>query len=821
MGSTKRHKSDKSRELKKKRPRSRSRSYSPEREKTERHKHHKKHKKKDRKDYDSDVEIIGAPPPPKISRTSHLATPPPPEISFLSKEDKYYNSRDEKYSLLSKEEKHSYTKDERHHSHNKEDRYAQGKEDKHYSQSKEEKQHTHSRDDRLGRSRKSPSPIGDHSGQSQLSLSIEETNKLRAKLGLKPLEVDTGPTGDSDLIKDDLGEFHHKPAINVAQKEKTQKIKEKIDTMKQKRQIESSLKAIRTLGDSDSDEDAMAWIKKSRKIEEEKKKAAERAKLLDQMDEEFGIDNLVREEVSHERRNAYTDRDLRGLRVEHNLDNFQEGNQVILTLKDDEVLAENEDVLVNVNMIDDERYKKNILIRSKKPGYDPYDESNFDENGLPINKILEKYDEEIDGEKRESFAIGLVDAKKLKQQKAALVKDRLANKRLESLELPEPKLASEYYNPEEMVKFKKTKKKVRKIRGKKLKADDLILDRNDYLRDLGCRRRRREQTDDTDNLDHDDLEAPKEDLSGLKIEEEDRDLEIEMRKVRQTKRPIPELKPEKIAMTIKQEVNTEDFNSHGNIVLNSTAEFCRTLGDIPTYGQAGNRDENVQEFMDFEMDEVKQEELDDDEMNGRGAWNAVEIDNSSLEPVALEAAILDAEPSLDQGVGGALKLAMSKGYLEKEDAGRPSASRFAHLQAQKYSIEDKSYGDDDKFGRRDRFSGPTSEFREKEGFRPNVKLEYIDDDGHLLNAKEAFRYLSHKFHGKGPGKNKVEKRMKKSEQECLMKRMSSTDTPLGTLTLLQAKQKETQSPFIVLSGSKQMQTCVSYLEIRFVDSIVL
>jgi hypothetical protein len=28
-----------------------------------------------------------------------------------------------------------------------------------------------------------------------------------------------------------------------------------------------------------------------------------------------------------------------------------------------------------------------------------------------------------------------------------------------------------------------------------------------------------------------------------------------------------------------------------------------------------------------------------------------------------------------------------------------------------------------------------------------------------------FRYLSHKFHGKGPGKNKVEKRMKKNEQE--------------------------------------------------------
>lgn len=48
--------------------------------------------------------------------------------------------------------------------------------------------------------------------------------------------------------------------------------------------------------------------------------------------------------------------------------------------------------------------------------------------------------------------------------------------------------------------------------------------------------------------------------------------------------------------------------------------------------------------------------------------------------------------------------------------------------------------------------------------------------------------------------------MKKNEQEGLMKQMSLTDTPLGTLSLLQHKQKETQAPFVVLSGSKQTAT---------------
>ncbi|XP_017788092.1 PREDICTED: U4/U6.U5 tri-snRNP-associated protein 1 [Habropoda laboriosa] len=735
MGSNKRHKTEKSRDAKKKRHRSRSRSYTPEREKSEKHRHHKKHRRKERKDYDSDVEIVNAPPPPKISKSSHPSTPPPPEIS----------------------------------------------------------------------KQRSPSP--NKGGGTQTSLSIEETNKLRAKLGLKPLEVDSAPKDDPNKIKDDLGEFYHKPAPDVNEKLRSQKLKEKIGTQKQKRLIEQNLAKIKSLGDCESDDDTKSWIDRNRRLEEEKKKAEERAKMLDQLDEEFGIGNLVKEEIHAARNTAYTEKNLKGLKVEHNFEKFQEGKTVVLTLKDQEVLHEGEDVLVNVNITDEERYQRNILNKTKKPGYDAYDDDNFDEFGFPKKTVLEKYDEEIEGQKKDNFVLG-VNMKDVKQNKLDYVKQRLANKRLESLQLTEPKLASEYYNDDELTKFKKPKKKVRKIR-KKLKAEDLIPEDNDYLRDLGSRRSKRtEDVKDNDALDVDDLGAPAEDLSGIKLDEDDKEMELQLAwKKAQRLKESQASSIEKVAESIKQEPAGSEENQSGNIVLNATAEFCRTLGDIPTYGLAGNREENGQELMDFELDGVKEEPpINEEEDDGRGAWNTVQLDESTSEPVAMEAAILDAEPSLGQGVGGALKLAMSKGYLQKEDSSRPSASRFAHLQAQNYSIEDKTYGDDDKFGRRDRFNGPTSEFKEKDGFKPNVKLEYIDDDGHVLSAKEAFRYLSHKFHGKGPGKNKVEKRMKKAEQEVLMKRMSSTDTPLGTLNLLQAKQKETQSPYIVLSGSKQMQT---------------
>lgn len=239
-----------------------------------------------------------------------------------------------------------------------------------------------------------------------------------------------------------------------------------------------------------------------------------------------------------------------------------------------------------------------------------------------------------------------------------------------------------------------------------------------------------------------------------------------------------------------------------HIVLNATAEFCRTLGDIPTYGMSGNRDHDV-DMMD---DMISEDEMETDEQHaaaaGRaaaaaacadeerstGTWNSVNTDAVAATPDEPAAggshgggdgrqrggdqAILDEEPDVGSGMGAALKLALSKGYLEKEDQNRPSNTRMAHLQAKNYSIDDKAHGDDDKFQRRDRFQhGPISDFKERDNYRPNVKLEYIDDSGRLLNEKEAFRYLSHKFHGKGPGKNKIEKRLKKNEQDGVMQTM--------------------------------------------------
>lgn len=628
------------------------------------------------------------------------------------------------------------------------------------------------------------------------SLSIEESNKIRAKLGLKPLQMENKETTKSrddglEVIAGDEGEFVHKPALSLTEKNKSDKIKARIAEKKEKRIIENKILNVKKLADSDSEEDAVSWVNKTKTIQEEMEKAKKKAQELEEMDNVFGVGDLIEESTKSEMRHFYSSKHLKGLEVQHSMDEFVEGKEVILTLQDKDVLAEDADVLVNVNMVDDEAYKQNIDRRKQRPNYSGYDELEDMDVDKP-SVVLGKYDEEIDGLKKKSFKLG-VDEYKIKRE---TIKEKLKkNLNQDTLNSSQLKLASDYYNDSEMnVKFKKVKRK--KLKVNPLKADKLE-------RSLRLATNTTKENDEFEDIDDTFNDNPINIYAKMENDEDDdMGLQLALKKARKLKQlETLEKKSDLAELLVKTESND---NMHGAIVLNSTAEFCRTLGDIPTYGRAGNREEEEDEsLMEYDKNNVKQEYSVDSDGSNEG-WKEVEMEKKLIDLKTIDSKpILEPEPDLGKGVAGALRLAISKGYLEKEENARPSASRFAHLQAKNYSIEDKTFlAEDDKLSRRDRYSGPTVEFREKDSYKPNIKLDYIDDDGHLLSEKEAFRYLSHKFHGKGPGKNKIEKRIKKVEQEALMKQMSSTDTPLGTLNMLQSKQKQTQSPYIVLSGTK-------------------
>ena len=101
--------------------------------------------------------------------------------------------------------------------------------------------------------------------------------------------------------------------------------------------------------------------------------------------------------------------------------------------------------------------------------------------------------------------------------------------------------------------------------------------------------------------------GPEEDLTGVAVEDDAmNDLQTALskaRKLKQRKKMDPEKKVLQHVREVGMEEGSDDEEPSGsklpgpNIVLNSTSEFCRTLGDIPTYGQAGNREEDEEELL--------------------------------------------------------------------------------------------------------------------------------------------------------------------------------------------------------------------------------
>lgn len=674
--------------------------------------------------------------------------------------------------------------------------------------------------------------IAPQSASGDASLSIDDTNKLRAKLGLKPLELND--------TKKELGTKEEPivaETINPIHIQQQKEIREKLAALKEKRILNQKLGKVKSLADDDWLDDTCAWVERSRKLAKEKEMAEKRAKLLEEMDEEFGVSSLVEEEFAQSKSNSYTSQDLKGLKVQHKVDSFNEGQTVILTLQDKGVLEEEEDVLVNVGLVDKEKAEKNVELKKKKPDYKPYEEEESVDDMVTFKRhsILSKYDEEIEGEKKKSFRLnagGFADGERERELQA--MREALRSQ-AQSLEMPALTIASEYYTPQEMVGFKKTKRRVKKIRKKEkvTAADELIID-DTRSSDFGSRTRGRgrrevdengeEAKEEQSSLPHDipqmsdDIRMEEMDISDDEdfappepavIDEDEAEQELQKQLEKQRKLRQKQLlkdSGEKVAEQIKVlgKVNNEsDPEKRNNIVFNATSEFCRTLGDIPTYGLSGNR-EDQEDIMDFEQKEEKDDAGDSDsEMDENVGWSTVNLDEEQKQPdfATASATILDEEPIVNSGLAAALLLCKNKGLLDTQmqKVARVRAPKGA-LPNDNYCIEDKM-GFDDKYSRREEYRGFTQDFKEKDGYKPDVKIEYVDESGRKLTPKEAFRQLSHRFHGKGSGKMKTERRMKKLEEEALLKKMSSSDTPLGTVALLQEKQKSQKTPYIVLSGS--------------------
>ncbi|KAL8144616.1 hypothetical protein AgCh_002979 [Apium graveolens] len=70
----------------------------------------------------------------------------------------------------------------------------------------------------------------------------------------------------------------------------------------------------------------------------------------------------------------------------------------------------------------------------------------------------------------------------------------------------------------------------------------------------------------------------------------------------------------------------------------------------------------------------------------------------------------------------------------------------------------------------------------------------------MVGPKEVYQQLSHKFHGKGPGKRKQEKRLRKHQKELRLEHMNA-DAPSLLMENVKEVLAHLKRPYLDLSGN--------------------
>ncbi|CAO3597665.1 unnamed protein product [Absidia cylindrospora] len=491
-------------------------------------------------------------------------------------------------------------------------------------------------------------------------------------------------------------------------------------------------------------------------------------------------------------------------------------------------------------MEDRERLLKNLDNKKKKPGYNPYDDDEFLLGQDEKPSILSHYDED---KKREGFVLGkqgnlsaasvaATRAKHQANQPQLSVADKL--KQVQSLDYDKTQGIKDYYTQDEVnLTFKKPKKlkKKKKIRQRTSAMDDADTTQVAVDGTEGQQQQQEEEAPrapyqiaaDANFVDDDDLQEA--------LSRSRRDANRQKKK--QMKRMTPEdiarsIAEERVSQTAQQQTEDDDSNTgdgnEGGLVLSETTEFLNSVGNVPIYvreqrqGPAENSptvedDDNETQMMDSKKTTVT--EVDEEEGSATPPPPA-----PPSEPVVEDEPVHD-EPLVGRGLAATLNLLTQKGLVAKATPAQLARDKLVSDQIKwqaesrkreqqlKRQIERRNNGTGERDRHREYDAERQKEREERDrlrehekrmaDYKPDVFLEYVDDQGHVLKTKEAFRYQSHKFHGKTSGKGKTEKRMQKLDEEKKLNMMSSTDTPLNLAGALLERQQRTGNAHVVLS----------------------
>ncbi|KAG1887002.1 SART-1 family-domain-containing protein [Suillus subluteus] len=636
------------------------------------------------------------------------------------------------------------------------------------------------------------------------SISLEETNKIRISLGLKPLTDDSAPADDKEKQAEDN---YAKQRERQVKERETKQIFDRIAKVRNRRELHASLKGT-TLGDPDGDtEDTLKWIKKAKK--RDKELAKKRQQELENLDRAFQGDD-------------YTEKDLVGLKVSHDFEDLGEGDARILTLKDSRILDNEEDELQNVEMAEEERTRKNNELKIKRRDYTGYDDDEFGDGKAGMKRsILAKYDEDIEGPRETDFRLGssvtstTIRGVQMKQELASVNKSLLSIDYAKNLETRD-------YLQEGDVGFKKPKtKKKRSSRRAPIDGDENIME----VDEKPVVPRPREL--DANFVDDDELQAA-------------------LARSRRAKLHKPKkLSPEEIARKVAEERNreqssqaddplqiddAEDGDTNG-LTFDDTSEFVRAI----SYNMTAVKTEPAEELVeptpakqispsrdlsvapgDEALDEieagevVKEEEYEDMMEVMAEAEEKTAAVNDDAEVGT------SGEKTFGSGMAATLSLLRQQGVLALPSADQMSRedvqlqrdrflAEYRHRQIQRETdrLQSRSGNKDQATREYENRLREQQEARAQlelfKDYKPDVEIVYYDEYGRVLTPKESWKALSHKFHGKGSGKMKTEKRLKKIAEEKKQAAMASGDTPLSMNRAFQIRQEKTGQAHFVLS----------------------
>ncbi|KAI8935046.1 hypothetical protein NX059_008710 [Plenodomus lindquistii] len=667
-------------------------------------------------------------------------------------------------------------------------------------------------------------------------LSIEEANKIRLSMGLPALPgsgtaaASSGPAFKPATEGDNSDD---EPASTIETREAAgydnwKKLQDEAEAKKKREERTAAIKKAREmaarftklegkgLADEANEEDDLAWLKTSKKRQKKIAKA-------EQMQREL-------EERERQEREAlqYTESDLAGVKVGHEIDQFDDEDQ-ILVLKDTAVDAEDDDELEAVSLKEKERLQERLDSKKRKRAYDPND---MDEAGQ--KSILAQYDEEIDGKKGKAFTLD-GQGRTVEDVQAEVAGASKPKKMAISLDiLKDDAPANDYMDVSEVKMKKPKKKKSKKAKRERIEDEDEMLTVPTE-----------EAADDMD-VDGGEV-APKPKKKSVFDESfvDDEDLQATLAAQRQKAlKKRKKMKPEDLARQVREEASappedvmesTEGLDEPG-LVIDETTEFVANLGANAEEAAAEEARRKRRKSSQISsgiksMGDVPNEDSDGDIDMAQSYAEAAEADEARTRSISRARSTditdtgLEAEKTIDQGVGATLALLKQRGLVANAAADDKNASyrdrqKFladklkaeAEAERQRKIARERERGSSrwntmtprerEEYARKQNTNADMSESRRladifNKEYKPNVELSYVDEHGRQMNQKEAFKQLSHQFHGKGSGNTKTKKYLdkvaaeKKKMAESSLEAGKSGGGGLGNALSNQAKKNKT------------------------------